>query len=62
MNDYELLKLSEKFDEGINLYDFTTEEIEEIAKSKQKSSVSFKQKYFEYYDDVKSESKKRQDW
>ncbi len=62
MNDYELLKLSEKFDEGINLYDFTTEEIEEIVKSKQKSSVSFKQKYFEYYDDVKSESKKRQDW
>ena len=62
MNDYELLKLSEKFDEGINLYDFTTEEIQEIVKSKQKSSVSFKQKYFEYYDDVKSESKKRQDW
>lgn len=62
MNDYELLKLSEKFDEGINLYDFTTEELEEIAKSKQKASASFKQKYFEYYDDVKSESKKREDW
>ncbi len=43
MNDYELLKLSEKFDEGINLYDFTTEELEEIAKSKQKASASFKQ-------------------
>ena len=62
MNDYELLKLSEKFDEGINLYDFTNEELEEIIKSKQKSSATFKQKYFDYYDDVKSESKKREDW
>lgn len=62
MNDYELMKLSEKFDEGINLYDFTTEELQELISSKQKPSKDFKQKYFEFYDDVKSESKKREDW
>lgn len=62
MNDYELLKLSEKFDEGINLYDFTPEELQQIIDSKQKSANNFKQKYFEFYDDVKSESKKREDW
>ena len=38
MNDYELMKLSEKFDEGINLYDFTTEELQELISSKQKPS------------------------
>lgn len=62
MNDKELLKLSELFDEAINLYDYTPQEIEELAKSRQKDSKNFKEKYFEYYDDVKSSSKKHEDW
>lgn len=62
MNDYELLKLSEKYDEAINLSDFTPEEINEIIKQKQAGAKTFKEKYFEFYDDVKSSSKKREDW
>lgn len=62
MNEKELLKLSELFDEAINLYDYTPQEIEELAKSKQNNSKTFKEKYFEYYDDVKSSSKKHEDW
>lgn len=62
MNDKELLKLSELYDEAVNLYDYTPQEIEELAKLKQNSSKTFKEKYFEYYDDVKSSSKKHEDW
>ena len=31
-------------------------------KKKKQNIEKFKQKYFEYYDDVKSESKGREDW
>lgn len=62
MNDYELMKLSEQLDEGVNLYDFTPEEIQQLIKEKQKNSKSFKEKYFEFYNDVKSSSKKHEDW
>lgn len=62
MNDYELMKLSEQLDEGVNLYDFTPEEIQQLIKEKQKNSKSFKDKYFEFYNDVKSSSKKHEDW
>ena len=37
--------------------------IEKIKKQKAKAETSkFKAKYFEYYDDVKDKSLKRQDW
>lgn len=62
MNEYELLKLSEKFDEAVNLYDFTPEELQQIIAEKQLATRTFKEKYFEFYDDVKSSSKKREDW
>lgn len=62
MNEYELMKLSELLDEAVNLYDFTPEEIQQLIKSKQLDAKNFKEKYFEFYDDVKSESKKREDW
>ena len=62
MNEYELMKLSELLDEAVNLYDFTPEEIQQLIKSKQLDAKTFKEKYFEFYDDVKSESKKREDW
>lgn len=62
MNNNDLLKLSEYFDEGINLGDFTTEELfamlEEYTLDKQK----FKDKYFEIHNDVKHSSLKKQDW
>lgn len=62
MNDYELMKLSEQEEEAVNLYDFTPEQIQELSKMKIEALKSFKQKYFEYYDDVKDSSLKKQDW
>lgn len=62
MNENDLLKLSEYFDEGISLSDFTLEELEEMTKDFVLSKDKFKQKYFDYYDDVKHSSLKKQDW
>lgn len=62
MNDYQMLKLSEENDEAIKPYDFTCGEIEEMKKEKLKETENFKEKYFEYYDDVKSHTNKIVDW
>lgn len=62
MNNNDLLKLSEYFDEGISLSDFTLEELEEMTKDFDLPRDKFKQKYFDYYDDVKHSSLKKQDW
>lgn len=62
MNEYELMKLSENEDEAINLYDFTPEQIEELKKMKSEALRVFKQNYFDFYDDIKDSSRKKQDW
>lgn len=62
MNNYELMKLSEMEDEAINLYDFTPEQIEALKTMKIEALKQFKQKYFDFYDDVKDSTLKKQDW
>ena len=62
MNERELMKLSEKYDEDIKPYDFTVEELEELMDEKLRASEKRKKKYFEYYDDVKDKTLKKQDW
>ena len=62
MTEYELMKLSEELDEAINYYDFTSEEIAEMARKKGIEIEKFKEKYFDYYDDIKHNFKKKQDW
>ena len=62
MNEYELMKMSEKEEEAVKLYDFTPEQIEALASMKAEALKNFKQKYFDFYDDVKDSSLKRQDW
>lgn len=62
MNENDLLKLSEYFDEGVSLSDFTVEELEEMLEIYKTDKEKFKEKYFEYYDDVKHSSLKKQDW
>lgn len=62
MKEYELMKLSEEFDEAVNLYDFTAEEIEEMAREREEQAKKLKEKYFEFYDDVKVSTRKKQDW
>lgn len=62
MTEYELMKLSEKEEEAINLSDYTTEQIMLMASLKEKAYKQFKEKYFDYYDDVKDSTLKKQDW
>ena len=59
MNDYELMRKSEQYDEAITLDQFTHDEIMEIAKQK---NQKFKDNYFDFYDDIKHHSKPKQDW
>ena len=56
------MKLSEKYDEDIKPYDFTVEELQEMMDEKLTATEKRKKKYFEYYDDVKDKTLKKQDW
>ncbi len=66
MSRYDLMKLFsqyEEFSEG----DFTPEELEEYLKyaegeERPLSPYEWKAQYFEFYDDVKDQSLKKQDW
>lgn len=60
MNKLELMRLSEYFDEGIDLSEFTYEEIREMVLASDNEEL--KRKYFEFYDDVKDKSLRKQDW
>lgn len=61
MNDYELMRMSENFDEAVDLGQYSAQQIEEMARGKQKKQ--FKQNYFDFYDDVKSHTlQNKQDW
>lgn len=62
MNEREMMKLAETMEE-FSMSDFTVQELEAMRKDKNTSSYSkYKEKYFEYYDDVKDRSLKKQDW
>ncbi len=57
MNEREMMKLAESMEE-FSISDFTLEDLEEMRGGK----GNFKEKYFEYYDDVKDRTRKKQDW
>lgn len=59
MSEAELYKFFSSYDGGADLSDFSPEELEQLLGEQKKD---FKQSYFEYYDDVKSSSLKKQDW
>ncbi len=59
MSEADLYKLFSSYDGEADLSDFTPEELQALLKVQKKD---FKQSYFEYYDDVKSSSLKKQDW
>ena len=60
MNERELMKLAESLDE-FSVSDYTVEELRAM-KGESQSYDKYKQKYFDYYDDVKDKTLKRQDW
>ena len=55
-----MMKLAESMEE-FSMSDFTVEELCSI-KENNFSYDKYKQKYFDYYDDVKDKTLKRQDW
>ena len=60
MNEREMMKLAESMEE-FSMSDFTVQELEDM-KAKGSSYDKYKQKYFDYYDDVKDRTLKKQDW
>ncbi len=63
----DLMKLFSQYDGEISEGDFTPEELEEYLRDmageeRPLSPAEWKARYFEYYDDVKDKSLKRQDW
>lgn len=60
MNEREMMKLAESMEE-FSISDFTVEELQNMRPNKS-SYDKYKQKYFDYYDDVKDKTLKRQDW
>lgn len=56
----ELMRLCENFDESFDLSEFSPQEIEQMLNCK--TQEEFKRKYFDFYDDVKDKSLKKQDW
>lgn len=68
MSELDLLKFLETYGEEAELADFSPEEIEELMQKMKEEGdrpltpEEFKRKYFEYYDDVKDKTLKKQDW
>lgn len=61
MSEADLYKFFSKYDGEADLSDFTPEELETLLRGRE-TGKGEKEKYFSYYDDVKSKSLKKQDW
>lgn len=69
MSKLDLLKFLESYEGETEIADFTPDELSELIERMRRegrdaplTKEEFKKKYFEYYDDVKDKSLKRQDW
>lgn len=60
-SQYELMKLFSSYDGEVSMSDFTPAELEARLGIKE-DAAAHKRKYFDFYDDVKSPSLKKQDW
>lgn len=58
----EWIKIIQTYDEDFKFSDYTLEELEEMVNAYKSSNQQFKDKYFSFYNDVKSSSLKKQDW
>ena len=55
------MKLAETMEE-FSISDYTVDELVAMKGGNRDSYSAYKQKYFDYYDDVKDKSLKKQDW
>ena len=60
MNEREMMKLAETMEE-FSISDFTVEELQKMRNTNV-GYDKYKQNYFDYYDDVKDRTLRRQDW
>lgn len=63
----ELMRLFDSYDGEADEGDFSPEELQELLAGladgeEPLTAEAFKRKYFEYYDDIKDKSLKKQDW
>ena len=69
MSELDMLKFLETFAEEAELADFSPEELQALIEQMHEDGAprpmtkeEFKARYFDYYDDVKDKSLKKQDW
>ncbi len=69
MSRLDLLKFLETYGDETDIADFSPEELQELIERMKNgdeplslTKEEFKKRYFEFYDDVKDKSLKRQDW
>ncbi len=69
MSELDILKLMQLYGDETEIADFTPDELKELLDRLQEdgeplplTKEDFKRKYFEFYDDVKDKSLKKQDW
>ena len=73
MSKLDLLKLMQAYEGEVEIADFTPQELEDLLARLNDDDISssdgkpltkeeFKKKYFDFYDDVKDPSLKKQDW
>lgn len=62
MTERDLMRLFEEYDGEISMSDFSPQEWEEMLGYKLEEVDELKKKYFDFYDDVKSSSLRKQDW
>ena len=69
MSELDLLKFLQTYGEEAELADFSPEELQDMMERMKNGDEplplipeEFKKRYFEYYDDVKDPTLKKQDW
>ena len=69
MSELDLLKLLQSYGDETDIADFTPDQLQELLERMEQggetlplTKEAFKAKYFEFYDDVKDKSLKKQDW
>ena len=56
------IRIIEEYDEDFKISDYSPEELDELIDRFKSSNEKFKDKYFAFYDDIKSHTLKKQDW
>ena len=68
VSKWDMMKFMNQYEDDIDFADFSPDEWQEKMEEftsqtgRPLTASEFKEKYFEFYDDVKDKSRKKQDW